>query len=132
MAAFRGRSTRTLGDCPSVQHTPLPVLAFVGCWLAIMALLACYQALLHSSFNRLRDYHPDVWKRLGEPRVLDLSTFYPARKFLWSKEVLSLDDDVLTHRSRLAYYFGMAGAILGLVLVGTVAAIALLRSSSGT
>jgi len=116
-----------------LQLNEIPLAVVLACWGAVVALLVCCQAFLQSSFKRLRDSHREVWKQLGEPHILgDPRTFYPARRFLWSELSRSLGDDVLTRRSRLAYLCGMTAAVLGLMLIGTVAALAILRTSSAT
>jgi hypothetical protein len=110
----------------TIYRAPL----LLGWWGLICALLVISGVLLQMSFRRLRRSHVDVYKALGEPHVLgDIRTTYPARKFVWSKQCLALNDGVLTRQARLSYYSGMTGAVLGLLLVGTVVLAAVLRAS---
>ena len=100
----------------------------VGLWALICILLALSGTFVHLSFRRLRESHTDIWKKLGEPHGLgDFRTYYPARRFLWSKKCRNLDDAVLTRLARFSYYSGMTAAVLGLALVATFVS-ALLRA----
>jgi hypothetical protein len=109
------------------------VHVLVTWWVAICVLLVLSGIFVHLSFRRLRQSHADIWKKLGEPHGLgDFRTYYPARKFVWSKQCRALNDDVLTRRARLSYYSGMTAAALGLALVATVVVAAVLRASSIT
>jgi hypothetical protein len=98
-------------------------------WALICVLLAVCTAFLQLSFKRLRQSHADVWKQIGEPHVLgDFRTYYPARKFVWSKQCRDLNDSVLTRLARFSYYSGMTAAVLGLALVATLVFRVLLRA----
>jgi hypothetical protein len=101
----------------------------LGWWASICALLILSSVSLHLSFRRLRESHIDLWKSLGEPHILgDIRTTYPARGFVWSKKCRDLNDAVLTGRARFSYYSGMTAAVLGLVLVVTLAVPPLLHA----
>jgi hypothetical protein len=105
------------------------VHVLVGWWALVCVLLVLSVIFVHLSFRRLRRSHADIWKKLGEPHGLgDYRTYYPARKFLWSKQCRDLDDAVLTRRARFSYYSGMTGAVLGLALAAALAVPALLRA----
>jgi hypothetical protein len=105
------------------------VHVMVGWWVVTCVLLILSGIFVHLSFKRLRQSHADIWKKLGEPNGLgDFRTYYPARKFVWSKQCRELDDVVLTRRARFSYYAGMAAAVLGLALAATLAVAALLRA----
>jgi hypothetical protein len=100
-----------------------------GAWILVTALLVCCLIFLQLSFARLRKSHHAVWKDLGEPHVLSANgAFYPARKFLWSKECHTLGDALLTRRVRLARCSGMAAAVLGLALFGAMLVGAILEA----
>jgi hypothetical protein len=106
-----------------------PVHILVGWSALICFLLALCGIFVHLSFRRLRQSHANVWKTLGEPHGLgDIRTYYPARKFVWSKQCRDLDDAVLTRRARLSYYSGITAAVLGLALVATLVFPALLHA----
>jgi hypothetical protein len=103
---------------------------FLVWWGLICALLVLSGVLLQRSFGRLRQAHFDVYKALGEPHILgDIRTTYPARRFVWSKQCRGLCDEVLTRRALLSYYSGIAAALLGLLLVVSIALHAVLRPS---
>ena len=105
------------------------VHVLVGWWALICVLLALSGIFVHLSFRRLRQSHADIWKKLGESHGLgDFRTYYPARKFVWSKQCRDLDDAVLTRRALFSYYSGMTAAVLGLALAATLAASALFRA----
>jgi hypothetical protein len=92
------------------------------CWGLICTLLVIGGTLLQMSFGRLRQSHVDVWRGLGEPHILgDVRTTYPARKFVWSKECRALGDEVLTRRAVLSQYSSITAALLGLILIVSVA-----------
>jgi hypothetical protein len=100
-----------------VSRFVLNVTLVVATWLTVCALLLMCLVFLQLSFNRLRSSHRETWRVLGEPHVLgDFRAFYPARKFLWSKQCLALGDELLARRARFSYYLGMGGAVLGLSL----------------
>ena len=100
----------------------------LGWWALICALLILYTVFLRLSFKRLRHSHADMWKKLGEPHVLgDFRTSYSARRFVWSEQCSDLKDRVLTQRVRFSYYSGMTAAVLGLVLVASLAVPTLLQ-----
>jgi hypothetical protein len=122
------RSTSSLGDL-RVTAVLNVVHVLVAWWAVICVLLLLSGIFVHLSFRRLRQSHSDIWKKLGEPHGLgDFRTYYPARKFVWSKQCRNLDDVVLTRRARFSYYSGMTAAALGLALAATLAVAALLRA----
>ena len=97
--------------------------SFMTLWfLMVWLLMAAYALLLVSSWNRLRQRHPEKWEELGRPGVWNVNpkVLFSSRRFLWSPEVLALGDEVLSQRAKLSRLLAGASALLFLAFAAFI------------